>query len=134
MHPFLQICQDRMSQLTSHQQHQRIHEPKDVRCLGFDSGCSRAFESMGAVMLHLEAGECVTGADIDIIDSLTLEFCQRRKYTNSSSDWYRYECPDCGKDFLRMSGLLQHADSFACDADADEELLSQVLRFIETRL
>ncbi len=73
------------------------------------------FISESAMVLHLEAGTCESGADRDRVDNIALRCYQSKKYSCEDSSGYYFECPTCSKPFTFMSALLQHVESDSCD-------------------
>ena len=66
------------------------------------------------MVLHLEGGSCASGTTSDDVDELAHE-CKHSYHYVSDDQNYDFECPDCRSEFSWMSGLLQHAESDACD-------------------
>lgn len=73
------------------------------------------------MMLHLEAGTCVSDVDLDEINQLAFECYQAQNYESNNLD-FDFECPTCQTPFSFMSGLLQHAESNYCDEVLEEEV------------
>lgn len=88
-------------------QHRKTHLPKDKECYG----CVRVFSSFSAMLIHLEAGNCPSGTDKEMIDDLAFQLYQSKKYTNDRDDYYPYHCPGCYTNVRTVSGLFQHAES-----------------------
>ena len=116
--------------LTLFSQHKITHIERSIEC----PGCVHMFPTESAMVLHLEAGTCGSGVNLDEITDLAFECRQSRYYSSGHSD-FDFECPTCETSFVYMSGLLQHAESRFCD----EELtwgspLAIFLRFVRSRI
>ena len=61
------------------------------------------FNSYSAMVLHLEAGTCRSGASLQTV--------KHAANYRMSFLYGKYECPDCNVECKHMSGLLQHAES-----------------------
>lgn len=66
------------------------------------------------MMLHLEAGTCVSSVDLEEINWLASECYQAQNHKSDNSE-FDYECPTCQTLFTFISGLLQHAVVTATD-------------------
>ena len=66
------------------------------------------------MMLHLEAGTCDSGVDMDEINQIAFDCRQSQSYKSNNLDFV-FECPTCQTPFLFLSGLLQHAESGYCE-------------------
>ncbi|KAK7026332.1 hypothetical protein R3P38DRAFT_2949282 [Favolaschia claudopus] len=113
------------SNLTSHL-NSSTHRPKDVRCPG--KGCGMSFVSRSAMLLHLEAGTCKSGADRKVINRVVQTYDTQNIITNparlitgggnttyaaSERAWngYAYECYLCHADYRTLAALNQHLAS-----------------------
>ena len=109
----------------------QTHATKDVEC----AGCPRMFVSESAMVLHLEAGTCESGADRDRVDDIAFECYQSKKYTCKDNPDSYFECPTCSKPFIWMSGLLQHVESDNCDEELEwPQPLGKFLRFLRSQI
>lgn len=68
------------------------------------------FASFSAMVLHLEARGCVSGADSRLVDNAAFN-CLEGEYLGSDDPNSPFMCPRCTSTFRFMSGLLQHAES-----------------------
>jgi hypothetical protein len=82
--------------------------------------CHRDFVSQSAMVLHLEAGTCESGADYDRVNDIAMACYQAKKYTCYDDPRFNFQCPTCCTPFRFMSALLQHVESENCS-----EVLSQ---------
>lgn len=86
------------------------------------------------MLLHMEYGGCPSEVDEDELIGIALE-CDQSRHYECNDGKNNFECPTCGSPFLQMSGLLQHAESDACQESlAYEEPLSEFLRFLRIQL
>lgn len=86
------------------------------------------------MLLHMEYDGCPSGVDEDEIIGIALECYQSKRYRCDDGE-YNFECPTCRSPFLQMSGLLQHAESDACQESlAQGRPLSKFLHFLRIRL
>lgn len=92
--------------------------------------CIDRFECVSAMILHLESDMCPSESHIDLIDDLAFQCEQSHRYTNRRQDYYKYQCPDCGTQFTKLSALLQHAECEACEADVGKSPFCEVLHFL----
>lgn len=86
------------------------------------------------MLLHLEPGACQAEIDEGDIVDLALECYQSSRYT-SDNPGYNFQCPICETPFEKVSGLLQHIKSDACEESlAIGSPLWKFLRFLRSRL
>ncbi|KAL1959973.1 hypothetical protein VTO42DRAFT_641 [Malbranchea cinnamomea] len=57
--------------------HRKVHAPRNLPCFG--CGKDRMFASFSAMLIHLEAGNCSSGADRDRINQLAFECYQHKR-------------------------------------------------------
>ena len=86
------------------------------------------------MVLHLEAGTCVTDVNETDVSNLAFECYQSAKYTTDDDANLDFQCPTCGVEFAFISGLLQHAESDACDESLADGSLGKFLRFLNKRI
>ncbi|KAL3471585.1 hypothetical protein BJX99DRAFT_237093 [Aspergillus californicus] len=96
--------------------HKISHAIRNIAC----PGCSRWFPTNSAMMLHLEAGTCDSGVDLDKINRLAFECYQAQRYKSLNPN-FNFECPTCQTPFAYMSGILQHAESDCCEEELGSE-------------
>lgn len=99
----------------------------DVEC----PGCNRAFISSAAIVLHLEAGTCPSGATLSVVDQAALDGDSFGLYCTRDGEDTRFHCPDCGKRFLFMSALLQHDFSGRCPDSEGFSFLPSLCPFMQ---
>ena len=93
------------------------------------------FVSQSAMVLHLEAGSCESGADCEWIVEVALECYQSQWYTREDNPDFDFECPTCDTPFRYMSALLQHSESGACDGNSARNTpLGKFLHYLRVRL
>ncbi|KAI5863407.1 hypothetical protein GGS23DRAFT_531950 [Durotheca rogersii] len=139
-HNMCRICRRYFSSPSNLKNHLKIHAEKNTECFG----CVRCFNSISAMVLHLEAGTCASGTDNDFVTRVAFECHRFREYTfaegsDCSSDFGRsgdrdFTCPTCPSRFPYMSGLLQHVESDRCEEDLAWGPLAQFLRYLEKRI
>ncbi|KAL2168253.1 hypothetical protein VTG60DRAFT_221 [Thermothelomyces hinnuleus] len=108
--PFVRPACTYKSWLTLLFQHLQTHAEKTVSC----PGCPKMFVSKSAMVLHLEAGTCESGADSDRVTEMTSERFLSRRYICDDNPDFPFKCPTCDTPFARISGLLQHVESDSC--------------------
>ncbi|KAK0466207.1 uncharacterized protein EV420DRAFT_1510584 [Desarmillaria tabescens] len=118
------------SNLDSHRR-SSIHMPKAFKCPG--ARCNEAFVSRSAVVLHLESGGCVSGADRAAVNRYVREYDRQNIITDPSrmltgpggaprdeivysandNAWngYAYECYLCHQMASTLRALNQHLTS-----------------------
>ncbi|PYH65883.1 uncharacterized protein BO88DRAFT_470151 [Aspergillus vadensis CBS 113365] len=94
--------------------------------------CDRYF----GMLIHLESGACQSGVSEETIDDLAAECYQSRKYIVDTDGGWRYECPDCERQFWQLSALYQHVEDVpACSYLANGDgCLAKLERFMASRL
>jgi hypothetical protein len=116
------------SNLRSHM-NSSVHKPKVFECHFKSHGCKKVFVSSSAVILHLEAGTCVSGCDRAIVNREVRRLDKRNVITDplrllTSSDdtitfrangraWTgnAFECYICHKEYPSLNILNQHLAS-----------------------
>lgn len=116
------------------------HRERNVDCWG----CDRAFTSLSAMLLHLEAG-CPSGINRHTLNQHAASFILSWKFVDTA---HRHElihpaefsqeypagnlapfmCPDvsCHGVFTTLSGLFQHAEFGKCPANLNDGILSSL--------
>jgi hypothetical protein len=93
------------------------------------------FVSDSAMVLHLEAGTCESGADSDRVTEIAFDCHQSEKYACEDNSEFDFECPTCNTPFTWMSGLLQHVESDHCDERlAKRKPLGKFLQFLRSQI
>ena len=93
------------------------------------------FICQSAMVLHLEAGTCDSGADSEWIDEVAFDCYQSNWYTCEDNPEYDFECYTCNTPFRHMGGLLQHAESMACSGNlAKGTPLGKFLHYLRGQL
>lgn len=86
------------------------------------------------MVLHLEAGSCSSGTTAGVVDQLAHQCYQSDSYVSDEEE-YDFRCPECETVFLWMSGLLQHAESNACEVGLGKKSpLGKFLNFLRLRV
>lgn len=85
------------------------------------------------MVLHLEAGYCESGANYETVDEIAFS-CHKADMYRSDNPGYDYQCPTCDESFAYMSGLLQHAESNACQEDVRDIPLRQFINHLRSRV
>jgi hypothetical protein len=86
------------------------------------------------MILHLEAGTCDSGADLEIINQLASE-CYQAEHYSSENYVFDFECASCEILFAFISGLLQHAENGHCGSLLERVgALNIFLRFVSSRI
>lgn len=88
------------------------------------------------MLIHLESGACHSGVVEETIDDLAKECYQSRKYIVETDGGWHYECPDCERQFWKLSALYQHVEDVpACSYLATGDCcLAKLERFMASRL
>lgn len=90
------------------------------------------------MLIHLESGNCQSGTDKERIDDLFCEWDQGWKYKldDDEGEGLIFLCPECDKDFPRLSALYQHAEDVPRCSYLTEEggCLDELRVFIERRI
>ncbi|KAL6693344.1 hypothetical protein J3F84DRAFT_77455 [Trichoderma pleuroticola] len=129
-HNMCTICRNYFGSPSNLKAHLITHQPKTKECFG----CDRMFSSWSAMLLHMEYGGCPSEMDEDEMIGLALECYQSSHYECQDGE-NNFECPTCGSPFLQMSGLVQHAESDACQESLSHgRPLSKFLRFLRMRM
>ncbi|KAH6871547.1 hypothetical protein B0T10DRAFT_260541 [Thelonectria olida] len=128
-HNKCELCDRYFSSFSNLENHNKTHLEKRVECFG----CPRKFVSHSAMMLHLEAGTCESGADLDFVVDVAFDCHQSDSYTCDDPD-FDFQCPTCDMQFVYMSGFFQHVESCSCDEDLQEKPLRQFLNYLRSRL
>lgn len=86
------------------------------------------------MMLHMEAGTCGSGVNLDTITALAFECDQSQNYASTRED-FDFGCPACQIPFSYISGLLQHVESNSCCEElVHNSSLGIFLRFLKNRI
>lgn len=106
-----------------------MHRPKNVQCAFQYRGCTQSFVTKSAMILHLESGSCVSGADRDMINRwvrlndrdnvvtvpsrLLTDGGGTTRYIATERSWNgsRYECVLCHNTFGTLDALNRHLAS-----------------------
>jgi len=97
------------------------HLPKDHPCP--DGQCGTSFVSESARVLHFESGTCPSGVDRRQVDEVIEQIDPHDiiSFWSHRDQRIIYRCPPewngCDRDFSKLSGLLQHVESGACDVE-----------------
>ncbi|KAK4450970.1 hypothetical protein QBC34DRAFT_323304 [Podospora aff. communis PSN243] len=110
--------------------HQRVHAPKNTPCLG---GCNQMFDRDSAMLLHLEAGTCPSGINVQVINACAQNCDESASYRSTNEDW-EFCCPGCKTPFAKMSGVFQHSESRFCESPGGEAALDKFLLFLRAFL
>ncbi|RDH32361.1 hypothetical protein BDQ94DRAFT_159994 [Aspergillus welwitschiae] len=107
------------------------HQAKTLECYG----CYHNFKSFSGMLIHLESGACSSGVTEDTVDDLAKECYQSRRYTVETDGGWRYECPECEKEFTKLSALYQHVEDVpSCSHLANGDgCLAKLERFMASR-
>lgn len=75
-------------------------------------GCDKDFKSYSGVLIHLESGTCASGTNEQSINYIARNNCLSAEFTidNSKGGGWAYFCPECERQFGKLSGLYQHAE------------------------
>ncbi|KAL2810864.1 hypothetical protein BDW59DRAFT_66056 [Aspergillus cavernicola] len=129
-HNMCATCRQYFNSPSNLKSHKITHAGRNIDC----PGCSRRFPTNSAMMLHLEAGTCHSGVDLDELNQLAFNCHQAQSYKSNNPD-FDFECPSCQTPFLFMSGLLQHAESDCCEEELGSgDPLGIFLEFARSRI
>ncbi|KAK3384149.1 hypothetical protein B0T24DRAFT_607407 [Lasiosphaeria ovina] len=110
--------------------HLKTHAEKTSQC----PGCSQMFVSESAMVLHLEAGTCESGATSDFVTATALTYFRPGKYTCNGDSGLGFKCRTCGATFSFVSAVLQHAESDSCNEHlAGRRPLGRFLRHLRAQ-
>ncbi|KAF2276017.1 uncharacterized protein EI97DRAFT_419793 [Westerdykella ornata] len=140
-----QACEEHFDSSSNLHHHQMVHLPRSIECYG----CYRKFSTLPAMIIHLESGACPSGIDIvDLNESAAMCFQWKAylhedyqnellnrvdllsKYGNSV---YPFKCPECDTRVTKLSGLLQHVYSDACNQSLYEGKIAKLTKWLEKR-
>lgn len=107
-------------------QHQQVHMVRKFAC----PGCDSSFISNAAMVLHLEAEACPSGATMELVNKAALESDSSGDYCTSDGWSYYFNCPACNKRFRYMSAVLQHGYSARCPGSQGTSVLDDFSDFI----
>lgn len=78
-----------------------------MKCIG----CTRAFRTFSAVLVHIESGACKSDITVAQVDRLAFGFNRYIEYTRVEENGERaYRCPACTAEFHKLSRLYQHVE------------------------
>lgn len=86
-------------------------------------------------MLHIEYSGCEGRIDDDSLWEIVSghDYGAKHVWFDEGGEWF--ECPVYDADFRYLSGLLQHAESEACEANVEpESLLFQLVGYVKRRV
>ncbi|RAK98721.1 uncharacterized protein BO80DRAFT_386745 [Aspergillus ibericus CBS 121593] len=131
-HHLCVICDIYFSNENSLRMHQQRHQARTTECYG----CYRSFKSFSGMLIHLEAGSCASGVTEGKIDRIAGEFHQNQKYTVFGDGWWLYKCPNCDKEFPKLSALYQHVEDMPMCSflSRGHGCLAQLERFVARSL
>ncbi|KAL2174954.1 uncharacterized protein P884DRAFT_229550 [Thermothelomyces heterothallicus CBS 202.75] len=130
-HNLCETCGTYLSSPSNLKSHLQTHAEKTVSC----PGCPKMFVSKSAMVLHLEAGTCESGADCDRVTEIAFECFLSGRYTCDDNLDFPFKCPTCDTPFSWISGLLQHVESDSCsEALAKGTPLGKFLRFLQSQI
>lgn len=96
-------------------------------------GCTRKFKSPSGILIHLESMTCPSEVTQNEIDKWAFKCHESHLYTNGWEDEYKYRCPKCDENFIKVSALLQHTETLACAAGY-EGSLEKLRKYIEKQV
>ncbi|KAL4948875.1 hypothetical protein BDW69DRAFT_198539 [Aspergillus filifer] len=130
-HHICVICNDRFENANSLRMHQQKHQIRIMECYG----CTQTFKSFSGMLIHLEFGNCQSGATETKINQLARKCYQSRKYTIDYDGGWGYRCPSCDKEFPKLSALYQHVeDVLLCGSSSKQGCLDKLQHFIACNL
>ncbi|KAL7651653.1 hypothetical protein ACMYSQ_008991 [Aspergillus niger] len=131
-HCLCDVCDKYFSNENNLRMHRQKHQAKTLECYG----CYHNFKSFSGMLIHLESGACPSGVTEDTVDDLAKECYQSRRYTVETDGGWRYECPECEKEFTKLSALYQHVEDVpACSHLVNGDgCLAKLEHFMASRL
>ncbi|KAH6632475.1 hypothetical protein F5144DRAFT_252547 [Chaetomium tenue] len=130
-HNLCTTCQTYFDSPSNLRNHLQTHAERTVGC----PGCTRKFVSRSAMVLHLEAGTCDSGADSDRVTEIAFDCYQSGKYTCDDNPDFNFKCPTCDTPFAWISGLLQHVEGDSCTEElAKGRSLWKFLNFLQLQI
>lgn len=87
------------------------------------------------MVLHLEADTCESGADIDYVTDVALDYYLSGKCISGELEYY-FACLTCESSFDSIGALLQHAESDYCDEDLMDKrtTLCNFLQYLQSQV
>ena len=85
------------------------------------------------MVLHLEAGTCVTGINRWWVERTALDYFGAHHYTSQDPD-FTFMCPTCQTGVRHVSGLLQHIESNCCDEKVYGSPVGYMLEYMSIRI
>ncbi|KAJ9632914.1 hypothetical protein H2204_007482 [Knufia peltigerae] len=93
--------------------HAQVHMERNEECYG----CDKMFKSPSGILIHLESRTCRSRVTPAHIEQWAFDSWNSGSYTNHRSSHNKYRCPECDMNFPKVSALLQHVESPACNED-----------------
>ncbi|KXS95965.1 hypothetical protein AC578_8109 [Pseudocercospora eumusae] len=138
-------CDRRFRDLNALEHHKITHLDPSVHCYG----CTRMFTTYHGMIIHLEAGNCVSGIDICRVNRLAAWCFQWKKYI--SKDFYPqllnedtayredpanhpFRCPTCESTFPLVSSLFMHVHSPSCDQTIGDGAIGKLKKWLRRNL
>ncbi|KAL2859090.1 hypothetical protein BJX68DRAFT_145900 [Aspergillus pseudodeflectus] len=122
-------CGDFFDNANNLRMHKQTHDPRNFVCYGYN--CDRMFKSFSGMLIHLESGNCDSGATKHDIGEIARDFYDSSEYMDMNDDDTPYFCPSCESFFGKLSALYQHVeDVLECESD----VLKSLERSIECRI
>ena len=120
-------------------QHKLLHLDRVHDC----NHCNASFKTFAHLILHIDGDHCpgmtsdalnIRAAECDWWEDFMHEDFQhialndwRFHLNRHNLDYYPYFCPECDSQFTKLSGLLQHVESPACDQDIESGAIGRLV-------
>jgi hypothetical protein len=101
------------------------------------------------MIIHLESGACDSGLDIIDLNESAAECFQWRQFIHEDyredmlnccdleyeygGTVYPFDCPKCDAAFAKLSGLLQHVASQACEQTLKSGAIAKLVKWLENK-
>lgn len=108
--------------------------------------CYRGFKTLPHIILHLKNRGCRSDITSQDLYSTATQYYQSHKYINEdyradmldgedlkevyTDTVFPFLCPECNSEFLKLSGLLQHASSQTCEQTLQTGATRKLLKWL----
>lgn len=87
------------------------------------------FDRDSVMLLHLEAGTCLSGINFQVINAYAHSCNELASYRSTDEDWEFY-CPRCKTTFAKISNVFQHNESKFFESPGGKAALDKFLHFL----
>ncbi|KAH7371579.1 hypothetical protein BKA66DRAFT_183810 [Pyrenochaeta sp. MPI-SDFR-AT-0127] len=135
-------CEAHFASPSNLENHKLVHVDRSIECYGCDS----VFKTYPHMILHIDSGGCGSNLDTQDLNMSAAGCFQWRKYIDEDyreemlkgqdlSELYDvvvypFRCPVCEVTFSKLSGLLQHSASQACNQTLESGAIGKLVRWL----